>query len=138
MVAILETCHDAVVRRDAVLVLPGMEGFDQNGIGVDVVRQHNVVIDSVGADGEAAHFICVELADGIKYDVEFLGFCGRNLTSDVRERLLVGRFGLGGAQTLSILSHVSFQRLNRDRTVFCRICISEAWTGGKVASFDGS
>ena len=137
MAAILDTRHDSVVIRDAVSVVPRLEGFDQNGIGVDVVRQHNVVVAAAGADGEADRVICVELADGINDNVEFLGFYGRYLTGDFGERFLVGRFGLGGARTLYGLSHVSFQRLNRDRKVFCRVCISEAWTGEKVARFDG-
>ena len=59
MAVILETRHDAVVRRDAVSVVPGLEGFDQNGIGVDMVRQYNVVVATAGADREAAHFICI-------------------------------------------------------------------------------
>ena len=54
MAAILDPCHDAVVRRGVVLVLPGLKGFDQNGIGVDVVRQHNVVVAAAVADREAA------------------------------------------------------------------------------------
>ena len=50
MAVILETRHDAVVRRDAVSVVPGLEGFDQNGIGVDMVHQYNVVVATAGAD----------------------------------------------------------------------------------------
>ena len=74
-----------------------MEGFDQNGIGVDVIRQNNVVVSAAGKDGEAAHVICVEITDGITDDVELLVFYDRKLTVDVRERFLVGRFGIGGA-----------------------------------------
>ena len=135
--AILETCHDAVVCRDAVSVVPGLERFDQNGIGVNVVRQQNAVFAAAGADGEVAHVICVELAGGINDDVELLGFYGRKLTGGVGERLHVGRFGLGGARTLSGPSHVSFEILDQYTTVFCRVCISEAWSGSKVASFHG-
>ena len=56
---ILETRHDVVVRRDAVLVVPILEGFDQNVISVNLVCQHNVVVADVGADGGADHAICV-------------------------------------------------------------------------------
>ena len=91
---ILETRHDAVVRCDVVLVVPGMEVFDQNGIGVNMVRQHNVVVAAAGADGEAAHVICLELDNGLNDNIEFLGFYGRKLTGDVGERFLVWRFGL--------------------------------------------
>ena len=137
MADILDTRHDSVVIRDAVSVVPRLEGFDQNGIGVDVVRQHNVVVAVAVSDGEASHVICVEFAYGLNDDVEFFVFYGRKLTGDVGERFLVGRFGLGGAQTLSGLSHVSFQGLERDRKVFCRVCIIESWPRGKVASFYG-
>ena len=46
--AILETRHDTVLRRNAVSVVPGLEGFDHNDIGVDVVRHHNVVVAAAG------------------------------------------------------------------------------------------
>ena len=55
-------------------VVPGMEGFDQNDIGVDMVRQHNAVVAAEGSDREASHVICVDLADRLNDDVEFLGF----------------------------------------------------------------
>ena len=77
--------------------MPVLEGFEQNGIGVDMVRQHNVVVAATGADGEADHVAYVDLADGLTDDVELIGFYGRKLTVDVRERFLVGRFGIGGA-----------------------------------------
>ena len=118
MAAILETRHDAVVRRDVVSVLPGLEGFDQNGIGVDVVRQHNSVAAVAVADGEAAHVVCVELADGLNDDVDLLGFYYRKFTGDVGERFLVGRFGLGGAQNLSVLSHVSLKNFTKTGQYF--------------------
>ena len=95
--AILETRHYAVVRLNALSIVPGLEGFDQNGIGVDVVRQHNVVVAVAGSDRDADHVVCVELADGLKEGVDFLGLYGKNLTVDVREHFLVGSFGIGGA-----------------------------------------
>ena len=97
MAAILEPRHDAVVHRNVVSVVPGMEGFDHNGIGINVVCQHNVVVAAAGADGEAAHVVCEELAHGLTDDVEFLGFFGRKFSVDVKESFLVGRFGFGGA-----------------------------------------
>ena len=66
-----------------------------------MVLLHNVVVATEVADVEAAHVVCVELADGLTEDVELLGFYVRNLTGDVGELFLVGRFGLGGEQTLS-------------------------------------
>ena len=124
---ILKTCHDAVVRRYAVSVVPGLEGFEHNDIGVNMVLLHNVVVATEVADVEAAHVVCVELADGLTEDVELLGFYVRNLTGDVGELFLVGRFGLGGEQTLSGMSHVSFKGPDQDRTVFCHVCINKAY-----------
>ena len=55
-------------------VVLGLEGFDKNDVGVDVVGEHYVVIAAAGVDGEAAHVVGVELGDGFDADVEF--FCG--------------------------------------------------------------
>ena len=102
-----------------------------------MARQDNVVVAAAVADTEAARVICVELSNGLNDDVDFLGFYGRKFTGDVGKSFLVGRSGLGGARTLSILCHVSFQGIDQDRKLFFRVCIIEAWPGGKVASFDG-
>ena len=69
MAAIIETRHDSVVCHNSVLVMPALEGFNQNGIGGEVVRQHNVVVSAAEADGEAANVICVKLYDGLNDDV---------------------------------------------------------------------
>ena len=63
--AILEPRHDKFVRRNVVSVVPGLEGLYQNGIGVDVVCQYNLMVAAEGSDREAAHVVCVELADGL-------------------------------------------------------------------------
>ena len=57
-------------------VVLGLEGFDKNDVGVDVVGEHYVVVAAAGADGEAAHVIGVELGDGFDADVEFFGGWG--------------------------------------------------------------
>ena len=67
-------------------VVPGLEGFDKNDVGVDVVGEHYVVVAAAGADGEAAHVVGVELGDGFNADVEFLGFGGGG---GIRESRLV-------------------------------------------------
>ena len=95
------------------------------------------MIAAAGEDGEAAQAVGVELADGLTNDVEFIGFYVRKLTDDFGECFRVGRFGLGGARTLSGLSHVSFKGLDRDRKLFLRVCISDSCPGGKVTIFDG-
>ena len=72
-----------------------MEGLHQDGVGVNVIRQHDVVIAAAGADGEAPHVVGEELADGFGPDVKFSGFDGWKLAGDVRECVSWGRFWLG-------------------------------------------
>ena len=62
--ASLEAGHDAGVVRDAVAVFPCLEGIDEDGVGVAVVGDHQVLVAAVGADGEASCVVCVERADG--------------------------------------------------------------------------
>ena len=66
-------------------VVLGLEGFNKNDVGVDVVGEHYVVSAASGADGKAAHVVGVELGDGFDADVEFLwGFEGEvRVLSDV-------------------------------------------------------
>ena len=58
-------------------IMVGLEGFNKDSIGVAVVGQHDVLVATVRADGEAAHVISVELADGFNQDVEFFGLLVR-------------------------------------------------------------
>ena len=51
-------------------VMVGLEGFNKDGVGVAVVGQHDVLVATARADGEAAHVVSVELADGFNPDVE--------------------------------------------------------------------
>ena len=69
MAIILERHNDAVVHRDVVSVVPGLEGFDQNYIGVDVVCQHKVVVAAAVSDVEADHVVCAELDDRLTEDI---------------------------------------------------------------------
>ena len=71
----LESGHDAPVCSYSMAVVAGLEGFHENGIGVTVVGQHDVLVATVRAGGESAHVLCVELADGLYKHVEFV--CGR-------------------------------------------------------------
>ena len=57
-------------------VVFGLEGFNKNDVGVDVIGEHCVVVAAAGADGEAAHVVGVELGDGFDADVEFIGGWG--------------------------------------------------------------
>ena len=51
-------------------VVLGLEGFDKNDVGVDVIGEHYVVVAAAGADREAAHVVGVEFADGFDADDE--------------------------------------------------------------------
>ena len=61
--ASLEAGHDEGVGRDAVAVFPCLEGLDEDGIGVAVVGNHQVLVAAVGADWEVSCVVYVERAD---------------------------------------------------------------------------
>ena len=63
--ACLETGHKTRVGWDAVSVVARLEGFDEDGIGVAVIGQHDVLIAAAQTDREAAHVVCEEFADGV-------------------------------------------------------------------------
>ena len=60
----LELGHDASVGRYAVAVFSCLEGLDEDGVGVSVVGDHQVLVAAAGADREASCVVCVERADG--------------------------------------------------------------------------
>ena len=62
--ASLEAGHDAGVGRDVVAVSLCLEGLDEDGVGVAVVCDHQVLVAAAGADGEASCVVCVERDDG--------------------------------------------------------------------------
>ena len=62
--ASLEAGHDVSVGRYAVAVFSCLKGLDDDGVGVAVVRKHQVLVAAAGADGEAYCVIRVERADG--------------------------------------------------------------------------
>ena len=76
MAASLEVGHDMGVGRDAVAVFPCLEGLDENGVGVAVVSNHEVLVAAAGADWEASCVVYVERADGFYPDVELSGRLG--------------------------------------------------------------
>ena len=57
-----------------MLVAAGAEGGLEDGVGVAVVRYHDVLVPTTILDGEASTIIGVQLADGIVVDMEFI--CG--------------------------------------------------------------
>ena len=62
--ASLEAGHDASVGRYTVAVLSFLEGIDEDGVGVAVVGDHQVLVAAAGADWKASCGICVERTDG--------------------------------------------------------------------------
>ena len=68
----LEGCHDAVVGGEAMSVFFGLKWFHQDGVGVNVESQHDVVVDAVGAYWESTHIISIELSDGLHLNEQFL------------------------------------------------------------------
>ena len=48
--ASLEAGHDTGVGRDAVAVFPCLEGLDEDGVGVAVVSDHEILGAAAGAD----------------------------------------------------------------------------------------
>ena len=95
------------------------------------------MIDAVRVDREATHVVRIQIADWICEDVKLLGLRVRKLAGNIREHILRGWFGIGGACALSGLGHMTLQGLNRDGAVFCCISVGEAWTGGEISCFDG-
>ena len=59
----LEVGHDAGVGRYVVAVFSCLEGLDEDGVGVAVVGDHQVLVATAGAYGEASCVFCVERAD---------------------------------------------------------------------------
>ena len=55
----VETLHDGIVRFNAVLVLAGFERGVQNGVGIAMIRYHNVLVAATGPDGKSATVIGV-------------------------------------------------------------------------------
>jgi hypothetical protein len=48
-----------------VSVVAGLEGFGEDGVGIAVIGQHNVLITASRTDREATHVISEEFADGV-------------------------------------------------------------------------
>ena len=83
-----------------------------------------------------SHVICVELADGLNGDVQFMGEGQQR-----RRREQGGRgpgLGFGGADALLGLGEMSLDGFGAVRAVFCSIDMGESGPAGIVAGFDSS
>jgi hypothetical protein len=52
-----ETRHDFVVCWNTMMVGLGLEWLHQDCIGPGVARQHDILVSTLGADGEPAHVV---------------------------------------------------------------------------------
>ena len=66
-----ETLHDGVVGGDAVFILLSLECGLEDGVGIIVVGNHDVLVAAAGVDREPASVVSVELFDGLHTDVDF-------------------------------------------------------------------
>ena len=99
---LLEAVHDAGVCGDTVAILAGLEGFDEDDVGVTMVSDHELLVAAAGAEWEAACVVGVESAGGIDPEVELFGSVRRERFINVggwRVKLIVA-CGLGGADAL--------------------------------------
>ena len=83
----LETTLDVVVGGKTVDIVARLKCRDKDGVGVDVVGEHDLSIAISGADREPTHVISVELTDWIYPDMELLRLYGGEFTGAVRKRV---------------------------------------------------
>ena len=70
---LLEAGHDAGVCGDTVAIVAGLEGFNEDDVGVAMVSNHKVLVVAVGAGWEAACVVGVESAGGLDPEVDLFG-----------------------------------------------------------------
>ena len=69
MPVLLDAGHDAVFCNKVMTIITGLEGFDQDDVGVYVVGEHDEVFSNARSDGETTHVVSVELAYGLYPDI---------------------------------------------------------------------
>ena len=69
---VVEAGYDAIVRVDAVVVVIGLEGFDEEEVAFTVVGKHDILVASTGADREATRAAIVQIAGGKDVDMDFV------------------------------------------------------------------
>ena len=111
-----------------------MERLDQDDVCVHMVYEHDEVVAAAGADGESAHVVGVELANGLYPNIELFGIGGRVRWR--RRRLFGWRCGLGGSDDLLRLFYVTLEGFYGERAVLGRVGGGEAWPGSVVTCFD--
>ena len=136
--ASLEAGHDTGVGQDVVAVFLCLEGLDEDGVGVTVVGDHQVLVAAAGANWEVSCVVCLERADGFYPYVELSGGLGMFLCVGSRRGAEVGLASLGGAEALLGLCKVALDGIITGRKILGSIGVGESWTGGEAAGFDSS
>ena len=72
----LKSCYNGIVGGDAMCVLFGHKGGFQDGVGVAMIGNHDLLIAVTRSNGEAPSVVGVELAYMFNMDVQFLGHDG--------------------------------------------------------------
>ena len=70
---VLEAGNDSVVGVDMVVVVIGLEGFEEEDVAFTVVGKHDILFAAAGADRGATHVSIVHIACGKDVDMEFVG-----------------------------------------------------------------
>ena len=76
MAVLLESVQDAVCCGKAVAIILILERLDQDEVLVYMIYEHDEVVAAAVAEGESAHFVGVELANGLNPNIEFFGLGG--------------------------------------------------------------
>ena len=100
----LEAGHDAGLCGDTVAILGGLEGFDEDDVGVAMVGDHEVLVAAEGAEWEAARVVGVDSTGGFDPEVELFRSARRErFINGVGWRvklIVVCGLGLGGVDAL--------------------------------------
>ena len=127
MAVLLESVQDAVCCGKAVAIILLLERLDQDEVLVYMIYEHDEVVAAAVAEGESAHFVGVELANGLNPNIEFFGLGG-----GVR-----WRWDLVDRTTCRDFFYVTLEGFYGDRAVLGRVGGGEAWPGSVVACLDG-
>ena len=66
-----EKLHDGDVSSNAVFIIASLEGGLEDGVGVAVLGDHDVLIVTAGTDREPTSVVGVELSNWLHADVDF-------------------------------------------------------------------
>ena len=121
-----EARHDVVVGWDAVVIVFGLEGLDEDGVGILVVGHHDILITASRPDWEAARVVSEEGAGSDFSEVDFVSRrCGQWRWRCVQRRQWC-RLGFGGPDVLAGLGHVPLVDTVGVRAVFRCQLVGEA------------